>query len=275
MPQPSGTFRVLLYAIGILAAILTIAPLLWLFLLALKTPLDAFAYPPVFIFEPTLENFRSVFSDATFVKAIRNSSIVSVSSVLIALALALPATFGLSNLRGRFRKFALLWILILRTLPGMIYLIPYFIVYNRLDLLDTHFGLILIYTVFNVPLVIWMLLPIWNSVPREISEAARLDGASLFQTMVHVEIPMIKSGIVAASILVFIFSWNEFLFALILTRRETVTLPVAIVNFMAYEGTEWGKIAAAAIVIMLPVVMFGFLIRRYMISGLAAGAVKG
>lgn len=275
MTNPSLPIKIFLYIVGIVATILTIGPLIWLFLLSLKTPLDAFANPPVFIFKPTLENFKAVFADANFTKAILNSVIIAVGSVLIALLLAIPATFGLTNLRGRFRKFTLLWILILRTLPGMIYLIPYFIIYNRLSLLDTHLGLVLIYTVFNVPLVIWMLLPIWISVPREVSEAARIDGANLLQTMIQVEIPMIRTGIIASSILAFIFSWNEFLFALILTRRKTVTLPVAIVNFMAYEGTEWGKIAAAAIIIMLPVVIFGILIRRYMISGLAAGAVKG
>ena len=157
----------------------------------------------------------------------------------------------------------------------MVYLLPYFAVYNRLNMLDTHIGLIIIYLIFNVPLIIWMLLPVWSAIPRELEEAAFIDGASLWQVLVRIDIPLARVGIIASGILAFIFSWNEFLFALVITRRETITLPVAIIRYMAYEGTEWGKISAAAVIIMIPVVIFGFLIRRYMIAGLSAGAVKG
>jgi multiple sugar transport system permease protein len=267
--------RMLLYVAGVAATIFTLAPIAWLLMLALKTQLDAFAVPPKLIFSPTWQHFRDVAADPTFLRAARNSLVIALGSVTSAMLLALPAAYGLTNIRGTARRSAMLTVLLLRTFPGMIFLIPFFVIYNRLGLLDTHLGMIIVYTMFNVPLVIWMLLPIWQSLPRELGEAARIDGATLLQTLWFVELPLVRSAIAAAAILAFVFCWNEFLFALILTRRQTITLPVAIINYMAYEGTEWGKIAAAAIFIMTPVVIFGFLIRRYLISSFTAGAVKG
>ncbi|MCB0046224.1 MAG: carbohydrate ABC transporter permease [Caldilineaceae bacterium] len=275
MVQRSKWITVLLYLIGIGYGVSIILPLAWVVMLSLKTQLDAFAYPPLFIFKPTFEHYAAIFHDDVFVLAIRNSLIIALSSVFLSLLLAVPATFAIANLTGRRRRLPLLTILLIRMAPGMIYLLPYFAIYNRLKLLDTHIGLIIIYLIFNVPLIIWMLLPVWNSIPRELEEAAVIDGATLWQVLVRVDIPLVRIGIIASGILAFIFSWNEFLFALVVTRRETITLPVAIVRYMAYEGTEWGKISAAAVFIMVPVVIFGFLIRRYMISGLSAGAVKG
>ena len=222
-----------------------------------------------------LSTIRPSFSDQIFLLALRNSLIIACGSVFLSLLLAIPATYAIANLTGHTRRRSLLTILVIRMAPGMVYLLPYFAVYNRLKLLDTHIGLIIIYLIFNVPLIIWMLLPVWSAIPRELEEAAVIDGASLWQVLIRVDIPLLRIGIIASGILAFIFSWNEFLFALVITRRETITLPVAITRYMAYEGTEWGKISAAAVVIMIPVVIFGFLIRRYMIAGLSAGAVKG
>lgn len=275
MQRRSTITTIFLYAFGIIFGLAVIAPILWLVMLSLKTPLDAFAYPPLLIFEPTLQNYRDIFADDAFVQSIWNSIIVSVGSVALAILLAVPATYGLANLRGAFRRNILLWILLTRMAPGMIYIIPYFIIYDRIDLLDTHLGLIIVYLIFNVPLMMWMLMPFWNAIPRELEEAALIDGANRLQVLIKVDLPLIRTGIIAASILAFVFSWNEFLFALILTRRDTITLPVSIISFMAFEGTEWGKIAAAAVLIMLPVIVFGLAIRRYLISGLTAGAIKG
>ena len=243
-------------------------------MVSLKTQLDAFAYPPLFIFKPTFEHYTAIFHDQIFLLALRNSLIIACGSVILSLLLAIPATYAIANLTATRRR-SLLTILVIRMAPGMVYLLPYFAVYNRLNLLDTHIGLIIIYLIFNVPLIIWMLLPVWSAIPKELEEAAVIDGASLWQVLTRVDIPLLRIGIIASGILAFIFSWNEFLFALVITRRETITLPVAITRYMAYEGTEWGKISAAAVFIMIPVVIFGLLIRRYMIAGLSAGAVKG
>lgn len=269
----SATFG--LYAFGIVWALVIIAPFLWLVLLSIKTRLDAFANPPKLFFSPTFEAYAQVFTDQGFLDAIKNSIIVSTGAVLLSLLVAVPAAYGLRNLKGPIRRTSLLTILLIRMVPGMVYLLPYFVIYNQLRLLDTYFGLMLVHLIFNVPLIIWMLTPIWASIPRDLTEAARIDGATPFQTLIMVDLPLLKGGILASAILAFIFSWNEFLFALILTRQKITTLPVAIVNFLEFEGTEWGKIAAASVFIVGPAIAFGFLVRRYMISGLAGGAIKG
>lgn len=264
-----------LYAIGIIYGLAILGPILWVLLLALKNALDAFAYPPLFIFEPTLEHFIAVVQDPEFRLAFSNSVIISTGSVAFAMAFAIPATFAITIMRGRARRNSLLTILLIRMVPGMIYLLPYFVIYSRLDLLDTHIGLIIIYLIFCVPLIIWTLIPVWGAVPLELRESGMIDGANLWQILVLIELPLVRIGIIASGIIAFIFAWNEFLFALVITRRKTVTLPVIITHYMGYEGYEWGKISAAAVIIMTPVVVFGFLIQRYMITGLTAGAVKG
>jgi multiple sugar transport system permease protein len=264
-----------LYAFGIFWGFVVAVPFLWLFFLSIKTRLDAFSVPPKIFFQPTFEAYVQVFGDSEFLGAIKNSLIVSAGSVALSLIIAVPAAYALRNMVGPVRRNVMLTILLIRMVPGMVYLLPYFVFYNWSGMLDTRVGLIIVHLIFNVPLIIWMLAPIWASIPRELTEAARIDGATALQTLLLVDLPLLRGGILASSILAFIFSWNEFLFALILTRREVVTLPVAIVNFLAFEGTEWGKIAAASVFIVIPAIAFGLLVRRYMISGLTGGSVKG
>lgn len=264
-----------LYAFGIVWGLVTVVPFLWLASLSIKSRLDAFAMPPKLTFTPTFEAYLDVFGDGDFLGAIQNSLIISVGSVALSLLIAIPAAYALRNIAGPTRRNTLLTILLIRMTPGMVFLLPYFVFYSWAGLLDTHIGLILVHLIFNVPLIIWMLTPIWASVPRELNEAARIDGATPLQTLLFVDLPLLKGGIFASSILAFIFSWNEFLFALILTRRDVLTLPVAIVNFLAFEGTEWGKIAAASVFMVVPAILFGLLMRRYMVSGLTSGAIKG
>jgi multiple sugar transport system permease protein len=249
-------------------------PLLWILSIALKTPLDAFASPPLFIFKPTMQNFSAVLHDIHFMKSLWNSFIVACLTAFFSMVIAIPASFGLSRLKGRLKTNILAWLLLSRAAPGMIYVIPFFALYMKLNLLDTRFGLILINMVFTIPLVTWMMLSFFEDIPASVEEAALVDGATPVQMMFKIAVPLAKPGISASSILAFIFSWNEFLFALILTRREAVTAPVTIVNYMAYEGTEWGKVAVGGIFILLPVLIFAIAIRKYLVSGLTAGAVK-
>lgn len=275
MQRRSKLTTTLLYVFGIIYGLAVLGPIAWILLLALKNALDAFAYPPLFIFEPTLEHFIAIFEDPEFRLAFSNSVIIASGSVALAMVFAIPATFAITIMRGSARRNSLLTILLIRMVPGMIYLLPYFVFYSRIDLLDTHIGLIIIYLIFCLPLIIWTLVPVWGAVPLELRESGMIDGASLWQILFLIELPLVRIGIIASGIVAFIFAWNEFLFALVITRKKVVTLPVVITRYMGYEGYEWGKISAAAVVIMLPVVVFGFLIQRYMITGLTAGAVKG
>jgi multiple sugar transport system permease protein len=168
-----------------------------------------------------------------------------------------------------------LWIVASRLAPPTAFAIPYFLVYRELDLVDTRIGLIAIYLTFNLSLVIWLMRSFFENTPRALEEAALIDGAGFWQSLWHVVLPTAAPGLAATAILCFVFSWNDFFFALILTRTDAMTAPVAVVNFMNYEGWEWGKIAAGGCMVMLPVLVFSLLVRRFLISGLTAGAVKG
>src|SRR5215470_14261467 len=168
-----------------------------------------------------------------------------------------------------------LWILASRMAPPIAFTIPYFLAYRYLELLDTLSGLVVIYLTFNLSLVIWMMRPFYDQLPRSLEEAAWIDGATLWQGFYRIILPLSGPGLAATAILCFLFAWNDFFFALILTRTEAMTAPVAVVNFMNYEGWEWGRIAAGGTMIMLPVLIFSFVVRRYLVSGLTGGAIKG
>ena len=167
-----------------------------------------------------------------------------------------------------------LWILASRMAPPIAFTIPYFLVYRHLELLDTLTGLIIIYLTFNLSLVIWMMRPFYDQLPRSLEEAAWIDGATMWQGFYRIILPLSGPGLAATAILCFLFAWNDFFFALILTRTEAMTAPVAVVNFMNYEGWEWGRIAAGGTMIMLPVLVFSFVVRRYLVHGLTGGAIE-
>jgi multiple sugar transport system permease protein len=159
--------------------------------------------------------------------------------------------------------------------PPIAFTIPYFLVYRHLDLLDTLTGLIIIYLTFNISLVVWLMRSFFDATPRSLEEAAWIDGATLWQGFIRIILPLSGPGLAATAILCFLYSWNDFFFALILTRTEAMTAPVAVVNFMNYEGWEWGKIAAGGTMVMLPVLIFSILVRKFLIQGMTAGAIKG
>ena len=159
--------------------------------------------------------------------------------------------------------------------PPIAFTIPFFLIYRHLELTDTLTGLIIIYLTFNLSLVIWMMRTFFEGVPKSLEEAAWIDGATLWQGFTKIILPMSGPGLAATAILCFLYSWNDFFFALILTRTEATTAPVAVVNFLNYEGWEWGKIAAGGTMVMMPVLVFSIVVRRFLISGMSAGAVKG
>jgi len=159
--------------------------------------------------------------------------------------------------------------------PPIAFTIPFFLAYRYLGLLDTVAGLSLIYLTFNLALVIWMMQTFFDSVPPALEEAAWIDGCSIWEAFFRIALPLAAPGLAATAVLCFILSWNDFFFALILTRTEAMTAPVAVVNFMNYEGWEWGKIAAGGTMVMLPVLFFSILVRRFLVHGLTAGALKG
>ncbi len=258
---------------GALLLVLT-APFLWLLQMSVKSNDDIFAMPPKLVFRPTGEHYRAVWT-SDFPRSFWNSAVVSVSTTMLALVLGVPAAFALSRANARTAGPLSFWILATRMAPPIAFTLPYFLAYRYLGLLDTRTGLVMIYLTFNLSLVIWMMRSFFDATPRSLDEAAWIDGAGAGQAFLRINLPLASPGLAATAVLCFLFSWNDFFFALILTRIEATTAPVAVVNFLQYEGWEWGKIAAAGTMVMLPVLVFSLFVRRYLVRGLTAGALRG
>jgi len=267
------TNRAIVHALAIGLAALALAPFLWLVRMSFQTNADIFAFPPHWWFSPTLANYAALWH-SQFRDSFVNSAIVTVSSTVLSMLVGVPAAFALSRMRSRSNALSL-WIIASRLAPPTAFAIPYFLAYRDLHLLDTRLGLIIIYLTFNISLVIWMMRSFFENTPRALEEAAWIDGAGFWQAMLRVVLPTAAPGLAATAILCFVFSWNDFFFALILTRSNAMTAPVAVVNFMNYAGWEWGRIAAGGAMVMLPVLVFSLVVRRFLIDGLTAGAVKG
>jgi len=272
--RKQGIPTVLIYGQTLLLLALTLFPVLWLIQLSLKVESEAFRMPPQLIFWPTLENYVALFQ-GKFARSFGNSLVVSVATTLISLVLGVPAAYALSRAGFQADKGIALWVLTTRMAPPIAFAIPFFLTYRYLGLIDTLLGLMIIYLTFNLSLVIWMMRTFFDGLPRSLEEAAEIDGAGPWGAFLRITLPLAGPGLATTAIFCFLFAWNDFFFALVLTRSQAQMAPVAIVNFMNYEGWEWGKIAAGGTLIMLPVVIFSLLVRRYLIRGLTAGAIKG
>lgn len=264
--------KIAFYITIILLCVIPIFVFLWMFMTGLKTQADNLAIPPKIIFSPTLNNFRNVFNQGHFFKYLGNSTIVALFSVAIALLFGLPAAYGIAKYRMRKIGLALL---VARMVPFISYLIPWFIVFRSLGLVDTYIALITTHLIITLPFVIWIMVNFFEGVPASLAEAALIDGCSPFMAFVRILIPVVRNGIFTASVLSFIFSWNQFLFSLILSGNQTMTVPVAVFQFISYEEINWGGLAAAATVITVPPLIMTVFVQKYMIRGLTSGAVKG
>jgi multiple sugar transport system permease protein len=257
-----------------LVLLVLLLPFLWLLQMSFKTNDQILQIPPPLIFRPTLANYVALWQ-STFSASFLNSLMSASFSTAFSLVLGVPAAYALSKSTGRGKRALSFGILATRMAPPIAFTIPFFLFYRWIGLLDTVTGLVLVYTSFNLPLVIWMMQPFFETVPASLEEAALVDGAPTHLVFLKIVLPIVAPGIAATAILCFLYAWNDFFFALILTRTSARTAPVAVVNFMNYEGWEWGKIAAGGSLVMAPVLMFSLAVRRYLVSGLTAGAVKG
>jgi multiple sugar transport system permease protein len=262
-----------LIAIGVTLLVL-LSPFLWLLQMSFKSNDQILQFPPLLIFRPTLANYTALWHSA-FSGSFVNSLLSASFSTALALLLGVPAAYALSRWAGKGKHALSFAILMTRMAPPIAFTIPFFLFYRWIGLLDTVTGLVLVYTSFNLPLVIWMMQPFFDTVPPSLEEAALVDGARTRTVFTQIVLPMVAPGIAATAILCFLYAWNDFFFALILTRTNARTAPVAVVNFMNYEGWEWGKIAAGGSLVMAPILIFSLAVRRYLVSGLTAGAVKG
>ena len=246
---------------------------LWMLSLSLKNEIDNLAYPPVFIPNPpTFGNFLQVFEQNSIGRYLWNSIVVSGGATLIALLVGVPAGYGIAR-TGAHRLTVL--ILIARMTPALSYLIPLFAVFQFLRLNNTLTALVITHLVITVPIIVYIMASHFETLPRELEEAAQIDGAGAWTTFRHVALPLARPGIVVAFILSFIFSWNNFVFGAVLSGRETRTLPVAVYNVLTFEQLAWGPLAAAAIIVTLPVLLLTIIIQKEIVVGLTHGGVKG
>ena len=246
---------------------------LWMLSLSLKTELDNTAWPPVFVPDPpTLANYREVFARNDFLLYAWNSVIVSFAATGLALLIGVPAGYGIAKMRA-VRAAAL--ILIARITPGLSYLIPLFLLFQWLELTGTLVPIVISHLVITVPIVVWVMISFFEGLPAELEEAALVDGATIWQAFRHVALPLARPGITVATILAFIFSWNNFVFAMVLAGRETRTLPVAVNNMLTFEQISWGPLSAAALLVTLPVLVLTLIAQKQIVAGLTAGGVKG
>jgi len=257
---------------AVILLLVVLFPCLWMLQLSFRPGGDIFEMS--LNFRPTLENYRALWG-GHFPGSFGNSVVSSLGATLLSLVIGVPAAYSLSRWRFRGRRAVALWILATRMAPPVAFTIPFFLAYRFAGLLDHVVGLVIIYLTFNLALVIWMMQGFFDSVPRSLEEAAWIDGCSVWSAFRRIALPLSAPGLAATGVLCFILSWNDFFYALILTRTNAMTAPVAIVNFMQYEGWEWGKIAAGGTLVMLPVVVFSLCVRSYLVHGLTAGGVKG
>ncbi len=250
-------------------------PIYWMVTSSLKTRVDTFSIPPKWIFSPTFQHFINSFSDPKFMKAVQNSLVITVTTVLFSLLLGAWAAYAFARFRFKGSLALSFSLIVARMMPPIVFIVPIYLLFNSLKLRNTHIGLILIFTVFNLPFTVWMLKSFFEEVPIELEEAAWIDGASRLQALTRVTLPLIAPGLAATAVFAALLAWNEFLFALLLGGPSTTTLPVFLSSYIGERTIEWGEIMATAVIAVVPPTILVMLVQQNLIKGLTLGAVKG
>jgi multiple sugar transport system permease protein len=263
-------------ATAVVAAILvSLTPYLWMVLTSFKSRLDALSDAPRWVFRPTLEHYPEVFLRKQYAPLVWNSVFVAAGSTLLSLLAGVPAAYVFARLSFRGKENLFFLFLTTRMAPAISIVVPMFVLFDWLGLLDSRLAVILAHSTFNLSLVVWMMRAFFAEIPPEIDEAAQLDGHSRAGSFVRVLVPLAAPGIAATAVLCFILSWNEFLYAFILAAFESRTLTVGIPGLVTPHGTLWGQVAAVAVVATIPILLFTALVQRHLVRGLTFGAVKG
>ncbi|MDE6929325.1 MAG: carbohydrate ABC transporter permease [Lachnospiraceae bacterium] len=272
----------------VMVLLITLFPVWWIVMISLKTSDQALTIPPKLIFKPTLENYRSVLFGAAqnssgrwvpttkgFLSQAANSLAICLTSTFLALIAGVPAAYALSKFRFKKKQEISFFILSTRFMPPIVVVIPLFLLYRQLGLMDTRLGLIILYTFISLSLVIWMMKGFFDDMPVELIESARVDGCSRLGALFKVAIPVTRQGIVASAILTLIGTWNEFLFAVIFTSKNAKTVTLSVMGYVTIREVAWANMAAAGILITIPVLIFTIITQKHLVQGLTSGAVKG
>ena len=256
------------------AAFVMFFPILWMMLTSLKTELQAISVPPLFLFEPTLDNFVLVQERSDYFRYAVNSVVTAFGGTAIALALAVPAAYAMAVHGGRFTRDVLLWMLSTKMLPAVGVLMPVYLLAQQAGLLDTRTVLALIFAMINLPIIVWMLFSYFREVPLAILEAARIDGASTFREIVYVLLPLTWGGVTSTALLSIILCWNEAFWSINLTASDAGTLTALVASYSSPEGLFWAKLSAVSTLSCAPIVVFGWFCQKQLVQGLTFGAVK-
>ncbi len=268
--------RLALAAIAGLLLTVWAFPVLWGLMTSFKSERDVLAYPPVWLFEPTLANYREViFGASSILPNLWSSLVVSVSATVLTMLFAVPSAYALARLRYPAKRASGFYILATQMLPPVGLIIPYYLALQKIGGLDTYSGLTAIYLTFSLPFAIWLMVSYFEDVPYEMEEAALLDRAGRYRTLWYVILPQVRGGIAVTTIFVFLNAWNEFMFAVVLGGNKVRPVTVAMFNFISVEQTQWAKLAAGAMLAMAPVILIGIFAQRHIVKGLTVGAVKG
>ena len=274
MKPDRGLGLALRYLAAVVALIVFLFPLYWLFGMSLKTAEEIFAYPPVWWPSAVrFENYLVLFRDGD-AKTIGNSLVIATVSTVLAMFFGTLCAYSIARFRTGGDNFAM-WVLSNRMLPPIVIVFPVFLLYVKLGLVDTYLGLIILYTAFNLPYVIWMMRGYIQDIPLELEESALVDGCTRWGVFRKVVLPMARSGIFATAVFTFVFAWNEFLFALVLTRSEVTTFPVQVTHYLGGQSNFYSKIAAMSVLGTLPIFVAVAMLQRYLVRGISLGAVKG
>ncbi len=279
MRRMSSFQKVITVLVLIAALVFFMFPVVWMFLTSFKTEAEYFSYPPVFI--PEDFSFRNYFNAMAFppdgrggIQGLRDSLIIASATTVVSVLIGSLAAYSLSRFKTGGENFSF-WILSTRMFPPVAAALPLFLIFKEIKLLDSHLALIIANTVFSLPFVIWLLKGFFDELPTELEEAALIDGCSHWGAFARVALPLVTPGLVATALFSFIFAWNEFMFALLLTRRNVRTLTIIVPSLVGGHEILWGEIAAIGMVAIIPGILLALLLQRYLVRGLTMGAVKG
>ncbi|RRI01966.1 carbohydrate ABC transporter permease [Mesorhizobium tamadayense] len=267
--------KLLVYLLLSVVLIIFMTPIYLILVSSLKPAALMFSKPPAFIFTPTLDNYYDLFTMRPFHLQILNSLIVALGSTAFSLTVGTLAAYAISRIKSRWINDVAFWILSMRMFPPIAVVVPYYIIFQSLGLLDTPLALIIVYSTFNIPLTVWLMKGFFDEVPEALEEAAQVDGHGVFATFLYVTLPLTAPGLAVSAVFCFIFSWNEFLFALMLTGSKAQTVTVAVMSFWSSDAVQWGRIMAGSLVVLVPGVIFVLTCQRWLVKGLTMGSVKG
>jgi multiple sugar transport system permease protein len=263
------------YIVSFFAIAVTILPITWLFLLSIKSKGETFTKPPKWLFNPTAQNYIDLWDNDLFKDTFVNSFFITLISITLSIIIAIFAAYALKRYQIRFRTAFMQWLLLAYMLPEFLFVLPMFAIYQTIGIYDTYIGMALIYQVHVLPFSIWMLRSFLEEIPKEIDDAAYLDGCNPFQAIYKIYLPLIIPGIVATAILNGIWVWNELAIALGLTFFDAQPITVGVASFRGYASINWGGMTGSAIISMIPMILFAAFAQKHIVKGLTLGSVKG